>query len=333
MEPLCNDRTQQVVRAGNSGGDVAEDIGGVTSPADDSCELSLSDSFLSQTNSSVGGLTPRGGLNRRSTTIDSFRSGLSSPSSEQGQGSKFGQCCRQPRPASETKDLTGSDPHRHHQQQHHHHQHHRASLQQSSPNIYGAAGAQGAVQTAVMVSQRGLKHKVIPCAAYTDSCNEKQRLLSSPKHSSSFPVLKKFAISGSTYRSVVPPDIENMFNSMCHRKSDGMVFHTSQMLPSTTLVQSSSFLRYIGERLKPPTKKGTDLTNSLKRSIESNGRGAGQKPDKEPAISSCSRNNNNSQSEQQDNRMKGGTRALLIQKQVSVCVFEFMGAFSIFLQK
>ncbi|XP_059167473.1 uncharacterized protein LOC131949643, partial [Physella acuta] len=198
---------------------------GVTSPSH-SCQLSLSDSFVSQS-TSIGHVT------RTTATLDSFSS-LSSTETD---------LC----PVTSQVTLNSSLV--------------KSSEINESPT-----------EEKTRRRQPKLARPVSRCpeVAFDPSeiSNEKQRLIVSPKHSSSFPVLKKFSVTTPSYNAVLASDLQHMMNTVYHRKSDSMVFHACQVPPNSTLVTSNSFFKQISEKLRVKSRK--DGTAASLRSFDLN---------------------------------------------------------------
>ncbi|KAK3795013.1 hypothetical protein RRG08_019778 [Elysia crispata] len=250
----------------------------------------------------------------------------------------------------------------------------------STPDLTGTAGStsgavgwsvhssghSAGVRTAVMVSRRGYKHEVVRAKPGEDSSSnyysERQRLLSSPKHSSSYPVLKRLAappgnshtsskfggVDGFLEEGESPGTGELRLGKQHRHNSDTTVTRGPLYGVGgggggdgggprmSSMVKSGSFLRQLGDRLWSPLKRGADLTLALRRSVDREDTDitspltppsppsyGSSKADRSPGSIgsdvitqevSRSKGRDPCSEDIEDRALKGGAKALLIQK-------------------
>ncbi|BFZ14106.1 hypothetical protein BsWGS_17145 [Bradybaena similaris] len=218
----------------------------------------MSDSFVSQAHS----LSERNyGLTGRSSTIDSFRSASSSDyesSTPTPTGTIRHRPNKRPRPLSETwnndLDTFPSD--------------YVISCPLSSPNLVNAETPKPAQQEPVLQSRKSIRHKMVRQDPVKDCYDEKQRLLSSPKHSNSYPALKKLTSSDPPTKQEEKQAKNKASNSVSHGNSDTILCREQETISKGRMTTSSSFVKQLGDKLRAPLKKGADLTLAFRRSTD-----------------------------------------------------------------
>ncbi|GFO21596.1 hypothetical protein PoB_004810100 [Plakobranchus ocellatus] len=151
-----------------------------------------------------------------------------------------------------------------------------------------------AVRTAVLMSKHGFRHEIVKRNLGDENFhNERQRLLSSPKHSRSYPALKRLATSsmnsqtsskfsratGISKEGNSPGSWEPRLGRQHRHNSDitvgrGSFYGAGEESGEagkpvgSSMVKSGSFLRQLGDRLWSPLKRGADLTLAFRRSVD-----------------------------------------------------------------